>query len=107
MSNYYTVSEASNLLGVSVDTVQRWLKNGDINYIQVGDTGWRRIPQSEIDRVLLGNKHGYLRPVCPRCNSNMLSWKLGAGNGLTCLTCGTNYFLTIGESRKYLPEESV
>lgn len=105
MTQYYTVSKAASKLGVSVDTVQRWLKNGDINYVQVG-AGWRRIPQSEIDRVSMGTKHGYLRPVCPVCNSSQLSWKLGAGNGLSCLTCGTEYFLTVGKSRKNVPHEN-
>lgn len=51
MNKYYTVSEAANRLGVNKVTVQRWLSDGKINYIQIG-TGWRRIPQSEIDRVL-------------------------------------------------------
>lgn len=51
MNDYYTVSEAAELLGVNKVTIQRNLSKGNIKYVQIGN-GWRRIPESEIKRIL-------------------------------------------------------
>jgi len=50
----YTTSEVSNILSVHADTIRMWDRKGKIKSIRVGETGWRRFKQSEIDR-LLGN----------------------------------------------------
>lgn len=51
MEKLYTVSEVADLLYVNKQTVQRWLEKGKIKYIQIGN-GWRRVPESEIERIL-------------------------------------------------------
>lgn len=47
----YTASEAADMLQVHVNTVKNWHKDGKIKGVQVG-TGWIRIPDSEITRIL-------------------------------------------------------
>ena len=51
MKSMYNISEAAALLGVNKQTVQRWLSSGSVKFVQVGN-GWRRIPESEIKRLL-------------------------------------------------------
>ena len=54
--DYYNVSEAAKVLGVSVDTLRRWDRTGKIKAER--DTANRRvIPATEIDR-LRGNSGG-------------------------------------------------
>jgi excisionase family DNA binding protein len=98
----YNITEASNILGYHIDTLRMWDRQGKIKSVRVGN-GWRRFPQSEIDRILGG---GYIRPKCPRCDSERLSEVLAAGNGLECLDCGKTFFLTEGETRKDVPVEA-
>ncbi len=51
MERHYTLKEAGEILGVSVRTLQRWDKAGKIKCIRtVG--GMRRVPESEIKRIL-------------------------------------------------------
>lgn len=49
----YTISEVSNILNAHPDTIRMWDKQGKIRSIRVG-AGWRKFPQSEIDRILKG-----------------------------------------------------
>lgn len=102
----YTASEAADILQVHVNTIKNWHREGKIKGVQVGTAGWIRIPQSEIDRIWFEEKEGYLRPICPKCMSDDLSWMMAAGNGLVCLHCGTTYFLTVGKTRKDIPVEN-
>lgn len=91
------------MFGVTPQTVKNWHRCGKIRAVKVGDR-WLRFPRSEIDR-LLGIEDGYIRPSCPVCGSENLSWVLAAGNGMECMECGTTYFLTVGGSRKELEYE--
>ncbi|MGC9076800.1 MAG: IS607 family transposase [Conexivisphaera sp.] len=51
MERLYTLKEAKRLLGVTTRTIQRWDKDGKIRVVRtVG--GRRRIPESEIKRIL-------------------------------------------------------
>ncbi|MBS7247530.1 MAG: IS607 family transposase [Candidatus Jordarchaeales archaeon] len=51
MEKLYTLKEAKRLLGVTTRTIQRWDKEGKIRCVRtVG--GRRRIPESEIKRIL-------------------------------------------------------
>jgi excisionase family DNA binding protein len=47
---YLTIEEVAELLRVSERTVYRWIRNGNLQAIQVMEGGGYRIPQSEIDR---------------------------------------------------------
>jgi len=51
MAQYYKTSEAAKLLGCSIATVRRWDSAGKIKSIR-SPSGYRLIPQSEIDRLL-------------------------------------------------------
>lgn len=95
----YTISEVANILSVHVDTIRMWDAQGKITPIRVGN-GWRRFPQSEIDRIL--QLDNYIKPRCPICKMGNLSMILASGNGFVCLECGKTYFLTCGESKKDL-----
>jgi len=51
MEKLYTIKEAKRLLGVTTRTIQRWDKEGKIRVVRtIG--GRRRIPESEIKRIL-------------------------------------------------------
>ena len=47
----YRIGEAASLLGVHPNTIRRWEKEGRIRIVRVGG-GHRRIPESEISRIL-------------------------------------------------------
>ncbi len=51
MERHYTLKEASEILGVSIKTLQLWDKEGKIRYVRTPG-GRRRIPESEIKRIL-------------------------------------------------------
>lgn len=51
----YRISEASDLLGVHPNTIRRWENEGKIKVIRIGK-GHRKIPESEINRILGGFK---------------------------------------------------
>jgi len=51
----YTISEVSHILGVHIDTIRMWDRQGKIKCVRVGDTGWRRFKESEIMRVIGGD----------------------------------------------------
>ncbi len=55
MEEYLTPQKASGILGVSIKTIQRWDKSGIIRCIRTPG-GRRRIPRSEIDRILGVNR---------------------------------------------------
>jgi len=50
MEKLYTLKEAKKLLGVTTRTIQRWDKQGKIKVVRT--IGRRRIPESEIKRIL-------------------------------------------------------
>ncbi|NHV45840.1 MAG: IS607 family transposase [Candidatus Verstraetearchaeota archaeon] len=50
MEKLYTLKEAKKLLGVTTRTIQRWDKQGKIKVVRT--IGSRRIPESEIKRIL-------------------------------------------------------
>ena len=50
MEKLYTLKEAKKLLGVTAKTIQRWDKEGRIRVVRT--IGGRRIPESEIKRIL-------------------------------------------------------
>jgi excisionase family DNA binding protein len=50
-----TVPQAAERLGISPDTVRRWLREGKLQGVLMGgDTGGYRIPQREVARILMG-----------------------------------------------------
>jgi len=50
MEKLYTLKEAKKLLGVTTKTIQRWDREGKIRVVRT--VGGRRIPESEIKRIL-------------------------------------------------------
>jgi putative resolvase len=50
MERFYTLKEAKRLLGVTTKTIQRWDKEGKVRVVRT--IGGRRIPESEIKRIL-------------------------------------------------------
>jgi len=50
MERLYTLKEAKMLLGVTTKTIQRWDKEGKVRVVRT--IGGRRIPESEIKRIL-------------------------------------------------------
>jgi excisionase family DNA binding protein len=52
---YYTIEEVSVLLRVSIRTVYRWIKQGNLKAIQIMNGGGYRIPKTEIDRYYASN----------------------------------------------------
>lgn len=103
MENLYTATEAAEILKVHPVTVKNWHKQGKLKAVKLGEK-WLRFPESEIERIM-NIDDGYLRPACPICHSENLSWVLAAGNGMYCMECGTTYYLTVGSSRKELEYE--
>ncbi len=51
------VSEAGALLRLSDGSVRQWLRQGYLRHV-ILPSGQRRIPQSEVDAVLRGEKSG-------------------------------------------------
>lgn len=56
------VTEAARQLDCATETVRRWLREGRIAGVRPGGDrlGWR-VPQSEIDRLLIATKVGQVR----------------------------------------------
>jgi excisionase family DNA binding protein len=54
---FLTVQQAAERLGANQDTIRRWLRDGKLRGTMPGGTrlGYR-IPASEIERILQGNK---------------------------------------------------
>ena len=50
-----TLDEAAKLLTVTKETIRRWDREGKIHCIRLPN-GYRRVPQSEIDRITRGVK---------------------------------------------------
>lgn len=50
-TKYYSVNEFAALLGVSPNTVHRWIRAGKIKATQAQRWGALRIPASELDRM--------------------------------------------------------
>lgn len=51
----YTVKEVAKLLGFSTNTVYKYLDDGSIQAVRLGDEGRFRIPESEVERLLQEN----------------------------------------------------
>lgn len=51
---HYSITEAAQILGVSVDTLRRWDKDGTltVNRIKVGQREDRRYTESDISKAL-------------------------------------------------------
>ncbi|WP_445184581.1 helix-turn-helix domain-containing protein [Pseudonocardia sp. Cha107L01] len=47
--NAYSAAELAELIGVSDETIRRWIKNGDIKAFRIGRTV--RIPAEELERI--------------------------------------------------------
>lgn len=52
MDEYYTVKEVSQMLKLADITIRQWIHDGKIKSVKVG--GARRIPKSEIERIIKG-----------------------------------------------------
>jgi excisionase family DNA binding protein len=50
-TKYYTTGQVANILGVHKDTVRRWENTGKIRSIRM-EGGWRRFPESELEKLL-------------------------------------------------------
>lgn len=55
---YLTVPEAAQELRVHEETVRRWLQAGRLKGSKLPGRGDWRVPQSEIDRVLMTGERG-------------------------------------------------
>ena len=55
MEKYYSIRQASNILGIKVRTVREWIRNGKITAIKYGASNRWFIPESEIRRLTNGN----------------------------------------------------
>lgn len=49
MDKLYNITKASELLGVTRDTIYRWKKEGKISFVKVGD--FNKVSESEIRRL--------------------------------------------------------
>ncbi len=48
-----TVSQAAELLGLHINTVRRWTKNGNLKCVRVGGRSDRRFSREDLERFLL------------------------------------------------------
>jgi excisionase family DNA binding protein len=48
-------SEAAQILGVSVWTIERLAARGDLRLVRFGALGWRRIPREDVERLISGS----------------------------------------------------
>lgn len=53
METYITVKKFSKITGLAEVTVRQWIGKGKIKSIKIGNA--RRIPESELKRILKGN----------------------------------------------------
>jgi excisionase family DNA binding protein len=51
-SRLLTVAQTADYLQVSIDTVRRWCRNGELRCIALGDRAGYRIRQEDIDKFL-------------------------------------------------------
>lgn len=54
MEVYYTPKEISEKLKLNISTVYKWIREGRLKAVKLGDV-WR-IPESELNRLLRGEK---------------------------------------------------
>lgn len=64
------IGQAASLLGVSVDTVRRWEREGRVGIVRSAG-GQRQVPLEEVQR-LLADRHGPQRPVTASSARNQL-----------------------------------
>ncbi len=50
-----TISQAAKLLGVHIDTLRKWDKQGKLKSIRVGAKCWRRYKKSDLLQLLNSN----------------------------------------------------
>lgn len=50
-----TISQAAKLLGVHIDTLRKWDKQGKLKSIRVGIKCWRRYKKSDLLKLLNSN----------------------------------------------------
>jgi excisionase family DNA binding protein len=56
---FMTVKDAAERLGVTVNTVRRWVKDGRLRgNMPGGQKAGYRIPESDVERLLRGEKTG-------------------------------------------------
>jgi len=56
---FMTVKDAAERLGVTVNTVRRWVKDGRLRgHMPGGQKSGYRIPESDVERLLRGEKTG-------------------------------------------------
>lgn len=53
MENYLTVKEVAKRLSMAEITIRQWIQHNKIDSIKIG--GSRRIPESEVNRILRGD----------------------------------------------------
>ena len=51
MERYYSIRQASNLLGIKVRTVREWIRKGKLHAIKYGESNRWFIPETEIKRI--------------------------------------------------------
>lgn len=47
---YYTVKEVANMLSLAEITIRKWMQDGKINYVKIGEAS--RIPIEEIKKII-------------------------------------------------------
>lgn len=50
--DFITISEAAEILGISVDTLRRWDKNGKLSPTKTSDAGYRLYDRTQIELFL-------------------------------------------------------
>lgn len=45
-----TAADAARRLGVSVDTVRRWVRKGSVTYVEIGPYRRKRLRQCDVDQ---------------------------------------------------------
>ena len=51
---YYTLRQASEIMGIKVRTVREWIRNGRIKAIKIGGSNRWFISRDEIERLVSG-----------------------------------------------------
>jgi len=59
----YTPKQAGKLLGVSHDVIDRWIRNGEIAFVDVGTPKFRRARIREDDLLALIEKRTHRAPT--------------------------------------------
>ena len=57
MDRFYSIRQASNLLGIKVRTVREWIRRGKLKAVKYGVSNRWFISEDEIRRIQDGNKN--------------------------------------------------